>query len=79
MVRQMDARNPTQSQMTVAEAFASFQGAANVFLVLRTDCVGCYLERFCTLEDVAREYKLPLQNLLDKLRESEQLFPKENV
>jgi hybrid cluster-associated redox disulfide protein len=73
----MDARN--DSQMTVEKAFASFPGAAGVFLAFRTGCVGCPLARFCTLEDVARVYELPLQDLLGKLRGTLQPSPKENV
>ena len=79
MVGQVDTGNPPRAQMTVDQVLASFPGAANTFLALRTGCVGCHLVRFCTLEDVAREYKLPLQDLLDKLQESLQLSPKENV
>lgn len=65
--------------MTVEKAFASFPGAASVFLAFRTGCVGCRLARFCTLADVARVYELPLRDLLGKLRESLQSSPKENV
>jgi hybrid cluster-associated redox disulfide protein len=77
MVGQMDVRN--DSQITVEQAFASFPGAASVFLASRTGCVGCPLARFCTLEDVARVYELPLQDLLGKLRETHQSSPEENV
>lgn len=77
MVGQMDARN--EAQMTVEKALARFPGAAGVFLAFRTSCVGCPLARFCTLEDVARVYELPLRDLLGKLRESLQTSPKENV
>lgn len=77
MVGHMDPCD--SSKMTVEQAFASFPGAAGVFLASRTGCVGCFLARFCTLEDVARVYELPLQDLLGKLRETLQPSPKENV
>lgn len=77
MVGHMDPCD--SSKMTVEQAFASFPGAAGVFLASRTGCVGCFLARFCTLEDVARVYELPLQDLLEKLRETLQPSPKENV
>lgn len=44
-----------------------------VFVALKTDCVGCQLERFCLLEEVAITYKLPLEILLEKLYSSIQI------
>jgi hybrid cluster-associated redox disulfide protein len=77
MVGQMDATNIPQSQMTVEKLLADFPQTAGAFIALRTSCVGCHLARFCTLEDVARVYELPLHDLLGKLREPIQLSQKE--
>jgi hypothetical protein len=44
-----------------------------VFIALKIDCVGCQLERFCLLEEVAITYKLPLEILLEKLYSSIQI------
>lgn len=40
---------------------------AGVFLERKTACVGCYLARFCTLEDVANTYDIPRGGLLGDL------------
>jgi hybrid cluster-associated redox disulfide protein len=64
----MDASINTN--LTVNELLAAHPQTARVFLALRTSCVGCPLARFCTLEDVARDYELPIQELLDKLQAS---------
>lgn len=55
---------------TAKQVMQTYPRTMSVFLALKTDCVGCYLERFCTLDEVAISYKLPLEDLLDKLRES---------
>lgn len=73
----MDEIKSPQSQMTVEKVLADFPQTAGAFMALRTSCVGCHLARFCTLEDVAREYKLPLDDLLAKLRETIQSSQKE--
>ncbi len=41
----------------------------DVFIALRTDCVGCPLSKFCTLEEVAAAYDLSLEGLLEKVSE----------
>jgi hybrid cluster-associated redox disulfide protein len=61
----MDASISAKS--TVNELLAAHPQTAMVFLALRTSCVGCYLARFCTLEDVARTYELTVQDLLERL------------
>lgn len=76
---QVDTLNALQAQMTVHKTLADFPGTANVFLALRTGCVGCHLARFCTLEDVARVYDVPLRDLLEGLQVSIQYPKKENV
>jgi hybrid cluster-associated redox disulfide protein len=71
----MDASITAKS--TVNELLAAHPQAAAIFLALRTSCVGCYLARFCTLEDVARDYKLPVPDLLNKLQASIQFSEEE--
>ena len=59
--------SPTTS---VSEALGTAEGAAAIFTSLHTACPGCYLARFCTLEDVASAYNLSLDQLLEKLSEA---------
>lgn len=65
------------AKLTVNELLSIYPQTAITFMTLRTSCVGCHLARFCTLEDVARAYELPLQDLLDKLQESVQISQRE--
>jgi hybrid cluster-associated redox disulfide protein len=53
--------------LTVEEVLSTHRGAVGTFLAFKTNCVGCHLSRFCTLEDVARVYELPLDDLLSRL------------
>ncbi len=57
------------SDLTVAQILrGANQNLAAVFISRKTACVGCYLARFCTLGDVARNYGIPLDELLDELQ-----------
>lgn len=56
--------------MTVARALQQGRSAAKVFIQQKAACVGCYLTGFCTLEDVAAIYGLPLEVLLRELQHS---------
>ncbi len=50
---------------TVAKVLARMPDRAMAFIRLRTACVGCPLDRFCTLADVASAYHIPLATLVD--------------
>ena len=50
---------------TVAEVLARKPDRAMAFIRLRTACVGCPLDRFCTLADVAGAYHIPLATLVE--------------
>jgi hybrid cluster-associated redox disulfide protein len=55
---------------TAAQVMKAYPQVASVFLELKTDCVGCHLDKFCTLSEVAAAYELPLEQLLHQLREA---------
>ena len=57
------------ADQTVEQVLAAHPGVSSVFLQLDTYCIGCYMERFCTLEEVASAYELRLEVLLGKLQE----------
>lgn len=60
--------------MTVAEALKpSNADVSGVFIARRTACVGCYLASFCTLEDVVKNYEIPLNEFLGELEEAAQI------
>jgi hybrid cluster-associated redox disulfide protein len=65
------------AKRTVAEVLESYPQTAASFLALKTNCAGCHLARFCTLEDVARTYELAPPDLIDALQRTSQSLQKE--
>lgn len=55
---------------TAAQVMKAYPQVASVFIELKTDCVGCHLDKFCTLTEVAADYELPLELLLHQLCEA---------
>lgn len=56
-----------QLQQSVQEVLTEHPEANRGFRTLRTQCVGCYLARFCNLEDVARTFEIPPDRLVAEL------------
>ena len=42
---------------------------ANLLLELRVDCLGCSMNKFCTLDELCTFYGLDLENILGRVRE----------
>jgi hybrid cluster-associated redox disulfide protein len=53
---------------TVQDFLQACPKAAQVFIRYKTDCIGCRLERFCTLEDVTSSYRLDAEDFLNALQ-----------
>jgi len=60
---------PLSPRSLVADLLASSTLTASAFLSLRVDCIGCFMNKFCTLEDVSRHYGLDMDVILDTLKE----------
>lgn len=61
------------TQATSVEAvFKASPNVGSVFIKYKTDCVGCFLARFCTLAEVADVYELDLQSFLNDLQRAYQ-------
>ena len=45
---------------TAQQEMENYPRVIDDFLFLRLDCVGCYLEQFYSLEEIAVSYELPL-------------------
>ena len=58
------------SELTVAETLQKDMSLADVFIRNQTNCVGCYLARFCTLRDVTNAYGIKLNLFLDELQQT---------
>lgn len=59
----MDTQNP-KTQLSVEDILKKWPRAYTVFNNRNTACVGCLLQRFCTLQDVAKTYNIPLSILV---------------
>jgi hybrid cluster-associated redox disulfide protein len=58
------------SDWTVREILQTCPETARVFFHLKTDCVGCWLQQFCTIKDVCGAYTLDMDDLINKLQKS---------
>ena len=62
----MRKRRPFQD-LTVQEILRRRPDAAQAFIEMRTQCVGCLMARFCTPRDVAAYYAIDVEDLLSLL------------
>jgi hybrid cluster-associated redox disulfide protein len=56
-------------QMLVADLLDTYPLVASLLLELRVDCLGCSMNKFCTLEEVCTQYELDLENVIYKVQE----------
>jgi hypothetical protein len=61
---------------TVAQVIQQYPETIHTWIALKTNCIGCYLMRFCTLEYVAKSYNIKLEALLEELKQSINHFNK---
>jgi hypothetical protein len=54
-------------ETNVADLLKSNPLTVSFFIHQRTACVGCYMAKFCTLEDVIQTYFLNKQSFLEEL------------
>ena len=55
-------------QLTVDKLLQRWPQAFSVFMRNKTKCVGCFMQQFCTLKDVAETYQFSLEKLIEELR-----------
>lgn len=55
------------AKLIVEDILKKWPETFSVFRVRNTNCIGCLLQRFCTLQDVAKTYEIDLQDLTDDL------------
>ena len=56
-------------EMSVKELFDTEPMLIKMFMELKLDCIGCPMDEFHTLEDVAKENNLDLDRLLGKIQD----------
>lgn len=57
-------------QLTVEKVLQKWPQAFTVFMKYKTKCVGCFMQQFCTLKDVAGTYELSLEALIDEIHKA---------
>ena len=63
----MNKKEVLTSNLTVKEVLNRHPQALRIFMDIGLLCVGCPTEAFHTLADVAREYNLDLNQLLQRI------------
>lgn len=58
------------TQLTVEDILKNWPQTYLVFRNRNTDCVGCLLQRFCSIQDVAESYELSTQDLICDLEKT---------
>ena len=55
--------------MLVADLLGTFPHMASLLLELRLDCLGCSMNKFCTLEELCKQYELDVETFTCKIQE----------
>jgi hybrid cluster-associated redox disulfide protein len=55
------------THLTVEEILEKWPHTFSVFMKNRTKCVGCLMQRFCTLKDVADIHQISLETLIEEI------------
>lgn len=53
--------------LTVDEVLQQWPQAFSVFMQNKTKCVGCFMQQFCTLKDVAETYQISPEKLIEEI------------
>jgi hypothetical protein len=56
-------------QVLVADLLGTSPLVVSLLLELRVDCIGCSMNKFCTLEELCNQYELDLESVLCKVQE----------
>lgn len=62
-------------QLTVQEVLQKWPNTFSVFMKNKTKCVGCFMQQFCTLKDVAETYHVSPETLVSEI---ESVFEEQN-
>lgn len=55
------------TQLTVEDVLKNWPQTYSVFKSHNTDCIGCLLQRFCSIQEVAEIYQISLADLIKDL------------
>jgi hybrid cluster-associated redox disulfide protein len=62
---QMDT--PLHTQLTVDNVLQDWPQSFSVFMKNKTKCPGCFMQQFCTLNDVAETYGISVERLIEEI------------
>jgi hypothetical protein len=57
------------SRILVADLLNRSPLIAQLLFEMRVDCLGCSMNKFCTLEELCAQYELDLENVIYKVQE----------
>ena len=57
------------STILVADLLTRYPLVTSLFIELHVDCIGCSMNRFCTLEDLCKYYDLDIKKIIDRIQE----------
>jgi len=60
------------SKTLVSELLENLPEAARLWIKLHANCIGCSMNRFCTIEDLCRYYELDLHHILSLIQENKE-------
>jgi hybrid cluster-associated redox disulfide protein len=63
----MDKNDALHVQLTVEEVLRKWPQTWVVFMSKGTYCTGCFVQRFCTLQEVAETYQIAIEDLITEL------------
>lgn len=63
-------RKPPDLHISVHDALTDWPETASLFRAFKTACIGCYLARFCSLQDVANAYHIQPEELMEAVRKA---------
>jgi len=56
-------------QTLIADLLLASPRLASLLIEMRVDCVGCSMNKFCTLEDLCAQYELDREQVITKIHE----------
>jgi hybrid cluster-associated redox disulfide protein len=56
-------------QTLIADLLALAPQTTSLLMTWHVDCLGCCMNRFCTLQEMCKQYELDVETILKKLKE----------
>ena len=65
----MNTRTFLQPEITVEDVLKTWPSSYTVFLNGKAECIGCFMQKFCSLHEVADVYEVPPEEFMDELEQ----------